>query len=46
MDTQNVALLDGFWDRLDEEISKRNINKKQLSRMCGIDRKILYNPTQ
>ena len=41
---QNIALLDGFWDRLDEEISKRNLNKKQLSQICGIERKTLYNP--
>lgn len=44
MKQQNIALLDGFWDRLDEEIKKRELNKKQLSQMCGIDRKMLYNP--
>lgn len=44
MKQQDIALLDGFWDRLDEEISRRNLNKKLLSQMCGIDRKILYNP--
>lgn len=44
MRTQDIALLDGFWDRLDEEISKSSLNKKQLSQMCGIDKKILYNP--
>lgn len=44
MKTQNITLLDGFWDRLDEEISKSGLNKKQLSQMCGIDRKTLYNP--
>ena len=44
MKQQNIVLLDGFWDRLDEEIRKRSLNKKLLSKMCGIDRKMLYNP--
>lgn len=44
MRTQNIALLDGFWDRLDEEIQKQNINKMQLAERCGFERKILYNP--
>lgn len=44
MKTQNTVLLDGFWDRLDEEIQKQNINKMQLAERCGFGRKILYNP--
>lgn len=44
MKTQNAALLDGFWDRLDEEISKCSLNKQQISQICGINRKTLYNP--
>lgn len=44
MEQQNIELLDGFWDRLDEEISKQNINKKQLAERCGFERKMLYNP--
>ena len=44
MKQQNVALLDGFWDRLDEEIRKQHISKMRLAQICGIDRKILYNP--
>lgn len=44
MKTRNIALLDGFWDRLDKEISKSGLSKKRLSQMCGIDRKTLYNP--
>ena len=44
MKQQNIALLDGFWDRLDEEISKQNISKMQLSERCGFGRKTLYNP--
>lgn len=44
MKQQNISLLDGFWDRLDEEIRKQNINKKQLAERCGFERKTLYNP--
>lgn len=44
MKQQNIALLGGFWDRLDEEISKQNINKMQLAERCGFERKMLYNP--
>ena len=44
MEQQNIAMLDGFWDRLDEEIRKRGLDKKRLSKMCGISRKTLYNP--
>ena len=43
MKQQNIALLDGFWDRLEETISKRDLNKNKLSQMCGINRKVLYN---
>ncbi len=46
MKQQNIALLDGFWDRLDEEIRKRGLDKKRLSQMCGINRKVLYNPNR
>ena len=44
MKQQNIALLDGFWDRLDEEISKQNISKMQLAEKCGFGRAMLYNP--
>ena len=44
MKQQNIALLDGFWDRLDEEIRRRGLDKKRLSQMCGFGRKALYNP--
>ena len=44
MKQQNIDLLDGFWDRLDEEIRKRNISKMRLAQRCGIDKKMLYNP--
>lgn len=42
MKQQNIALLDGFWDRLEEEIRKQNISKAQLAERCRIDRKSLY----
>lgn len=45
MKQQNIALLDGFWDRLDEEIRKQNLSKTQLAKRCGFDRKILNKPT-
>lgn len=44
MKQQNIALLDGFWDRLDEEIKKYGMSKMQLAERCGFDRKMLYNP--
>lgn len=44
MKQQNIALLDGFWDRLDEEIRKQHMSKKLLAERCGFERKTLYNP--
>ena len=44
MKTQNIALLDGFWDRLDEEIQRHGMSKAQLAERCGFERKMLYNP--
>ena len=44
MKSQNIALLDGFWDRLDDEIKKYGMSKKQLAERCGFERKMLYNP--
>lgn len=41
MRTQNIALLDGFWDRLEETIYSKNRTKKDVARQCGFDRKIL-----
>lgn len=41
MKQQNIALLDGFWDRLDDTIYGKNRNKKGLAEQCGFDRKIL-----
>lgn len=42
MKTQSVALLDGFWDRLDKAICDKNRTKTDISRQCGFNRKILY----
>lgn len=41
MKTQNIPLLDGFWDRLDEEIKKHGMSKTQLAERCGFNRRIL-----
>lgn len=44
MKSHNISLLDGFWDRLEEEIQKQNINKTQLAERRGFERRMLYNP--
>lgn len=44
MKRQNIALLDGFWDRLDEEIQKHGMSKTQLAERCGFNRRILSKP--
>lgn len=44
MKQENIALLDGFWDRLDEEIQRHGMSKVQLAEKCGFERKVLYNP--
>ena len=41
MKAQNIALLDGFWDRLDEEIQKHGVSKTQLAERCGFNRRTL-----
>lgn len=41
----NIHLLDGFWDRLDNEIQKQNLSKTQLAKRCGFDRKTLCKPS-
>lgn len=46
MNMQNTALLDGFWDRIDEEIHKQNISKAQLAERCRFERKSLYESPQ
>lgn len=41
MKTQNITLLDGFWDRLDEIIYSRKRTKKDVAKQCGFSRRIL-----
>lgn len=33
--------IEGFWDRLEDEIYKQNRTKKDIAKQCGFDRKIL-----
>lgn len=37
--------INGFWDRVDNEIYKQNMTKKEIAKRCRFDRKILssYN---
>ncbi|RKI87881.1 hypothetical protein D7V94_20170 [Parablautia intestinalis] len=44
MKQENIVLLDGFWDRLDEEIRRQNKSKKQVAEKCRFGRKTLYRP--
>lgn len=46
MTKQNIALIDGFWDRLDEEIRKQNKSKSQVAKKCRFSRRILIRPKQ
>lgn len=34
--------IEGFWERLEEEIYKQNRTKKDVAEQCGFDRKILF----
>lgn len=34
--------IDGFWDRLEDEIYKQNRTKVDLAKQCGFDRKVLF----
>jgi len=43
---QDSVLLDGFWDRVDEEIHRQNKSKLQVAKKCKFDRKTLYRPKQ
>ena len=36
---QDTVLIDGFWDRIDEEIHKQNKSKLQVAKKCKFDRK-------
>lgn len=43
---RDITLLNGFWDRVDEEICRQNKSKKQVAEKCRFDRKILTRPNQ
>lgn len=43
---QAIVPLDGFWDRVDEEILRQNKSKKQVAEKCSFDRKTLIRPNQ
>lgn len=44
MAQQSIDLLDGFWDRVYEEMHKQNISKLQMAKCCRFDRKTLCRP--
>ena len=44
MAEQDTVLMDGFWDRIDDEIHKHNKSKLQVAKKCRFDRKTLYRP--
>lgn len=35
-------MVDDVWDRIDEEIRRQNLNKKELAKRCEFDRKNLF----
>ena len=35
-------IFNDVWDRIDEEIRKQNLNKKELAKRCEFDRKNLF----
>lgn len=37
----SYIFVEGFWERLDDEIYKQNRTKVDLAKQCGFDRKIL-----
>lgn len=41
MARQSYLFVEGFWERLDDEIHKQNRTKKDVAKQCGFDRKIL-----
>lgn len=38
---ERYLFIEGFWERLEEEIYQQNRTKKDIARQCGFDRKIL-----
>ena len=43
---QDITLLDGFWDRVDEEMHRQNKSKRMVAERCRFERKTLYRPKQ
>lgn len=41
MGRQNRIWINGFWDRLDDELKKQKRSKSDLARKCGFSRKNL-----
>lgn len=41
MGRPSYIFVEGFWDRLYDEIRKQNRTKKDAAKQCGFDRKIL-----
>lgn len=37
------TLIEGFWDRIDETLEEKKINKSQVAKLIGCDRKTIYN---
>ena len=45
MAQQSFLLIDGLWERIEEEIHAQNKNKAQVAKNCRFDRKTLYGHT-
>ncbi len=46
MKQENIALLSGFWDRVNNEINKQHKSKKLIAEKCKFNRRILNTPKQ
>lgn len=42
MAKQSFLWIDGFWDRIEEEIHRQNKSKAQIAKKCRFNRKTLY----
>lgn len=38
----DAEILEEIWDRLDEEIKRSKLTKKEVAKRCGFDRKNLF----
>lgn len=43
---QDITLLDGFWDRVDDEMHRQNKSKRLVAERCRFERKTLYRSKQ